>query len=307
MDQSADVTEALSTFLRTSTFARDGAVMTDLDGTAIHQQEGRIFIPDPVSHGLKHLNDLGRPVILNSLRFPLNVIRTFGREWYSITNAALPLVSLNGGILGHLVQTAAGEIGYEEIAAFPLASTEVDEVMEGVRGLRAAEVDELLLFYYPRDWTQGEIIWTPVADRIDAVRDKYRSASTVFSGSVELLHERLRAGEICMIFLLVEIPQDRKMAFQHAKPSSFLTRKGVDKLSGAAEITSQLGLDLAQSVGCGDTPMDSFLKGVGLSVHVGPMDLEYHGLIETIKVPDSFALGDMLFRLADLQRRIPSG
>ena len=95
------------------------------------------------------------------------------------------------------------------------------------------------------------------------------------------------------------------MAFQHAKRSSFVTRKGVDKLSGASEITARLGIDLAQSVGAGDTPMDSFLKGVGLSVHVGPMDLEYHGLIETIKVPDSFALGNMLFQLADLQRRSP--
>src|SRR4051812_36534682 len=90
----------LQSFLDGSRFARDGAVVTDLDGTAIHEFEGRAIIPDPVSHGLKRLNDLGRPVILNSLRFPLNVIRTFGREWYGITNAPLPLVSLNGGIMG---------------------------------------------------------------------------------------------------------------------------------------------------------------------------------------------------------------
>ena len=151
--------------------------MTDLDGTAVHEFEGRIVIPDPVSHGLKHLRDLGRPVILNSLRFPLNVIRTFGREWYSITNAPLPLVSLNGGLTGYLVETAAGEIAFEEIDAFPLLASEIDEVLVGIEGLVAGGIDDLLLFFYPRDWTQGELIWTPVADRVPEVEGKYRSAS----------------------------------------------------------------------------------------------------------------------------------
>jgi hypothetical protein len=75
-----DISPALRDFVAESRFAEAGGIMTDLDGTAVHEFEGRIVIPDPVSHGLKHLRDLGRPVILNSLRFPLNVIRTFGRD-----------------------------------------------------------------------------------------------------------------------------------------------------------------------------------------------------------------------------------
>ena len=110
----------LKAFVAEADFVGSGAIVTDLDGTAVHEFEGRIAIPDSVSHALKHLNDLGRPVILNTLRFPLNVIRTFGREWYAITNAPLPLVSLNGGIVGYLREDAAENIVYEEIAAFPI-------------------------------------------------------------------------------------------------------------------------------------------------------------------------------------------
>ncbi len=107
-----------------------------------------------------------------------------------------------------------------------------------------------------------------------------------------------------MIFLLIEVEQDRQMAYQHAKRSNFVTRRGIDKLSGAQEITARLGLDLAHSVGAGDTPMDSFLKGVGLAVQVGSTDLEFHGLQQTIRIANSLELGELLFRLADLQRGI---
>jgi hypothetical protein len=30
---------------------------------------------------------MGRPVVLNSLRFPLSVMRTLGKEWLAIANA----------------------------------------------------------------------------------------------------------------------------------------------------------------------------------------------------------------------------
>jgi len=111
--------------------AASPAEPADLDGTAVHEFEGRIAIPDSVSHALKHLNDLGRPVILNTLRFPSNVIRTFGREWYAITNAPLPLVLLNGGNVGYLREDAAENIVYEEIAAFPLEEHEIDRSAGG--------------------------------------------------------------------------------------------------------------------------------------------------------------------------------
>ena len=76
----------------------------------------------------------------------------------------------------------------------------------------------------------------------------------------------------------------------------------VDKLNGAERLAGLLGFDLAQSVGAGDTPMDSFLRGCGLAVQVGPLDLEHKGRTATVKVPDPAALGEVLRRLATLQQ-----
>jgi hydroxymethylpyrimidine pyrophosphatase-like HAD family hydrolase len=292
--------QALRDFIKASRFAHEGAVVTDLDGTAVLEFEDRIVIPDAVSHSLKRLRDHGRPVILNSLRFPLNVIRTFGREWYAISDAPLPLVSLNGGIIGHLVEWREGEVTFEEIEAFPLTAAEIDEVLVGVRGLVAGGIDDLVLFYYPRDWTQGELIWTPAMDKVPEVRIKYLSATHVMSSSVEALRDELHALDICMIFLLINAEEDQLMAYQHAKRSNFVTHKHIDKLSGLEELARHLGLDLAHAVGAGDTPMDSFLKGVGLAVHVGELGLEYKGLMGTVKVRDSLELGGLFTRLADL-------
>lgn len=294
------IDHTLQDFLKTSRFAHEGAVITDLDGTAVHEFEGRIMIPDEVSHGLKHLRDHGRPVILNSLRFPLNVIRTFGREWYAITNEPLPLVSLNGGLMGSLFETQGGEIAFEEIHAFPLTDAEIDEVMIGVQGLADGGISDLLLFYYPRDWTLGEFIWTPAPEKVEEVKAKYLSATGVNSSSVERLRDELHAQDICMIFLLINAEEDRLMAYQHAKRSNFITHTGIDKLSGLEALAGYLGLDLAHALGAGDTPMDSFLKGVGLAVHVGNLDLEYKGLLGTVKVRDSLELGSLLSRLAEL-------
>ena len=299
----AEVEDALMAFVDGSAFAASGAVVTDLDGTAVLEHEGRVFVAPEVESGLKHLRDLGRPVAINSLRFPLNVVRTFGRAWAAITDAPLPLVSLNGAVTGHLVHSRGDAVVFEELDALPLAPAEIEEVLVGVRGLVEGGLTELLLFHYPRDWTAGEVIWTPDPARADAARAKYRSASEVFSGGLAELRDRLLEREVCMIFLLVEAPQDRLMAYQHARPSSFVTHAGVDKLAGAERLAAALGFDLAQSVGAGDTPMDSFLKGCGLAVHVGPLDLEHRGLAGTVKVPDSPALGEVLQRLAALQDR----
>lgn len=300
---SEELDRALRTFVSESRFSGTGAVMTDLDGTAVHEFEGRVVIPDPVSHGLKHLNDLGRPVILNSLRFPLNVINTFGREWYSITNAPLPLVSLNGGLIGYLVELRNGAIAFEEIDAFTLDAGEIDELLTGIEGLVAGGIDDLVLFRYPRDWTLGELIWTPSPSRVDELRAKYVSANSITSSPVAGLRSLLHAEPLCLLFLLVNAEEDRLMAYQHAKRSSFVTHRGVDKLSGAKALTERLGIDLTHSVGAGDTPMDNFLKGVGLAVQVGRLPLEYKGLRQTVRVDNSFELGAVLFRLAELQRK----
>ncbi|MFL1463532.1 HAD family hydrolase [Roseococcus sp. DSY-14] len=289
--------DILAEFLRASRFREAGAVITDLDGTALDEREGRLRVEPSVALGLKRLAEQGRPVALNTLRFPLNVIRTFGRAWAEITEEPLPLVSLNGAVAGHLVH--AGEsVVFEELDAVPLGGGEVEEVLAGIRGLRGNGVDDLLVFAYPRDWTAGEEIWAPDAARADAARAKYRSASEVWTGEVAELEGRLHARDHCMVFLLVEIPEDRRMAFQHARPSSFVTHGGVDKLDGARRLAARLGFALEDSVGCGDTPMDSFLAGCGLAVQVGPQALEHKGVHATLRVPAPRDMGTVLDRLA---------
>ena len=302
---SLEVDELLKQFVRKSRFAATGGVITDLDGTAVHEEQGRIYIPEPVEFGLKKIYQLGQPVVLNSLRFPLSVMRTFGKEWLAIANAPIPVVSMNGSQLGFVTRDEKDELCFEEITAFPLAATEIDEVLEGVQGLLDGDVREILLFYYPRDWRMGEIIWTPVAEKVIHVKEKYRSASSVTAVEFAKLREQLHAEDICMIFLLIERPADDLMAYQHSKPSSFFTRKGVDKLYGSQQIARKLGFDLAHSIGAGDTPMDSFLSGVGLAVQVGNFNLEFKGLQATIKLRNSFELGDFLFRLAELRQELP--
>lgn len=297
-----EIDDRLRAFLRQSRFTTRGAVVTDLDGTAVHEHRGRVYIPEPVEFGLKRLHDLGRPLVLNSLRFPLSVLRTFGREWYSIKNAPIPTVSLNGSLIGYVTKTGEDEMAFEEIDAFPLAVEEIDEVLEGVEGLLDGGIKDILVFYYPRDWRVGEVIWTPVPDRVMHVKEKYLSASSVTAVEFAKLREQVVAEEICMIFLLVEVAEDQLMAYQHTKRSSFFTRKGVDKLYGTRRIAAHLGVELADSMGAGDTELDSFLGGVGLAVIVGNLDLEFKGLLETVKIRDSFELGDLLFRLAELQR-----
>jgi hydroxymethylpyrimidine pyrophosphatase-like HAD family hydrolase len=291
--------EKLESFFQHSSFAERGGVVTDLDGTAVHEDQGKIYIPQPVEFGLKRLYDLGRPLILNSLRFPLSVIRTFGREWYAISNAPLPIVTLNGGLLGY-VTSNEDELAFEEIAAFPLTHQEIDETLEGVRGLLQGDVKDILVFYYPRDWRIGEVIWTPVPEKVLEVKEKYKSASSVTAVELGKLREQMFAEDICMIFLLIDVPEDRLMAYQHTKRSNFITHQNVDKLFGAQNIARHVGIDLEQSLGAGDTELDSFLKGVGLAVIVGNADLKFTGLVETIKIKDSFAFGDLLFRTAEL-------
>jgi hypothetical protein len=299
MDLDQTVTESLQSFVKESDFARTGAVMTDLDGTALHEEAGRIYIPKPVEFGFKALHDLGRPFVLNTLRFPLSVLRTFGRDWYSISNSPIPAITLNGSMLG-LVTTAGDEMAFEEIAAFPLAAGEIDSVVDMAGELIAGDLKNLLLFYYPRDWPMGEIIWTPTADKVIAVKEKYTSASSVTAVEMEKLRKQLHDEEICMIFLLVEATHEQLMAYQHTSPSSFFTADRVDKLWGARQLARLLNFDLEQSLGAGDTEMDKFLNGVGMAVIVGPLQLEYKGLRSTLRLKDSFELGDALFQLAGM-------
>jgi hydroxymethylpyrimidine pyrophosphatase-like HAD family hydrolase len=148
----------------------------------------------------------------------------------------------------------------------------------------------------------GEIIWTPVAENVLCIKQKYVSASSVTAVEFDKLCDQLAAEEVCMIFLLIDLPEDQLMAYQHTKRSNFFTHKGVDKLFGAKCIAAKLGIDLDQSIGAGDTELDSFLSGVGLAILVGTNNLDFKGIMHTIKITDAFQFGALLYRLAELQR-----
>lgn len=294
----------LEDFFNNSRFSTNGGVVTDLDGTAVHEFNGKIVIHTSVELGLKKMHHLGRPIIINTLRFPLSVIRTFGKEWYTISNAPIPVILLNGSQLGYVVQTQAGGFEFEQVQSFPLTNREIDEALNGVRRLLAGKVTDLVIFYYPEDWKMGEIIWTPVPKKIPLLQQKYQSASSVISTSFEELKRMMFSQPVCMIFLLIELETDKLMAYQHTRRSNFITRKNVDKLFGTERMAGHLGIDLYHSIGAGDSEMDSFLNGVGLSVHVGNRNLKFKGISQTMKLPGYAEFGDLLFRFADMQQAV---
>lgn len=283
-------------------FSEQGAVFTDLDGTAVYEQGGKTFVADEVSHALKALNDLGRPVLLNTLRFPLNVIRTFGRAWSAITSAPLPLISLNGSIIGHLVPGETGAPTFHELDSFPIPSDHLEDAIRALDQLLHDGIDDIVVFHYGRDWTQGETVWTPKTDRVEPLTAKYRSASTVWTTSLERLFATWLSEHCVMLSILIDIPQDRRMAYQQVNPNRFITAPGVDKLFGAQKAAALFGIPLEHAVGAGDSPMDSFLRGVGLALHVGPMSIEHRGLQTTIRLRDQAELGVALQTLASFGR-----
>lgn len=300
MALNAEVEAKLQQFIQQTSFADSGVVVTDLDGTAVHEYQGKIVIPKEVELGLMRHYERGRPLILNSLRFPLSVIRTFGQEWYKLSNAPIPTVTLNGSLVGFVKKNEESELMFEEAAAFPLTKEEILEALEGVEGLLNGGIKNVLVFYYPRDWRIGEVIWTPVPENVLPVKEKFRSASAVTAVEFPKLQEQMLAEEICMIFLLIDAPEDQLMAYQHTKQSNFITHKGVDKLFGARAMSELLNCDLRDSMGAGDAELDTFLSGVGLALIVGPQQLSFRGLIDTIKLNDSAELGALLFRASEL-------
>ena len=300
MALSAEADAKLQKFMHESSFATSGVVVTDLDGTAVHEDHGRIVIPKEVELGLMRHYERGRPLILNSLRFPLSVIRTFGQDWYKLSNAPIPTVTLNGSLMGFVKKNEQSELMFEEAAAFPLTKDEIVGALKGVKNILDGGIKNVLVFYYPRDWRIGEVIWTPVPENVDHVKEKYRSASAVTAVEFHKLLDQMLAEEICMIFLLIDVPQDQLMAYQHTKRSNFITHKGVDKLFGARVMSDYFKSDLRDSLGAGDTELDSFLAGVGLAIVVGNNQLKFNGLIDTIKLNNSTELGSLLFRAAEL-------
>ena len=148
MSLSLSVENAIGDFAHRSGFTEHGGVVIDLDGTAVHEENGRTVIPRPVELGLKALYDRGRPVVLNSLRFPLSVMRTFGKEWLAISNSPIPIVSMNGSQVGYVRRDKKDELCFEEIVAFPLTSNEIDAVIKSYeRAIDSRDISEMKRAY----------------------------------------------------------------------------------------------------------------------------------------------------------------
>jgi hydroxymethylpyrimidine pyrophosphatase-like HAD family hydrolase len=287
----------LEKFLSEGKFSQAGAVVTDLDGTVVHERNGRTVIHSNVEGPLKNLYELGRPVILNTLRFPLSVIRSLGNEWYDLARKAIPVILLNGSQLGFISRVNEGLV-FEQLHAETLKQEEIVTVIRSIDRFLKAGITDFLLFYYPVDWRCGEILWTPRPERIPRLEAKYRSASSVVSGSLEELEAQLSQHLICMIFLLIEATEDKLMAYQHTKKNNFITHSGVDKASGTRKMAELLDVDLEHSVGAGDSEMDNFLKETGFSIQVGPQEVRYKGKKQTVHVTDYESLGELFLKLS---------
>ena len=133
---------------------------------------------------------------------------------------------------------------FEEVQAFPLERGEIDEVLTGVRGLLENGIDDLLVFSMREIGRSERRSGRLRQESSSHLQDKYRSASSIVSSNVNDLRDLLMRQDICMIFMLVEAPEDRLMAYQHVKRSSFVTRQGIDKLFGARVAAERLGVDL---------------------------------------------------------------
>jgi hydroxymethylpyrimidine pyrophosphatase-like HAD family hydrolase len=290
--------ESLREFVETSDRAK-AFLALDLDGTALLEDHGKVFISSSVEKGVKALHDLKIPVVLNTLRFPLSVITTVGDAWYHIADLPILTVLLNGSVLGY-IKCTKGDLHYEEIAAFPMSRGEIRAVLDGIVQLTRAGIDDVLFFYYSRDWKEGETLWTPRPERVAGLRKKYVSASRVTSDSVERLAEELLRREVCMASLFVDRPEDTLMAYQHSKRNSFFTARGVNKASGLRAVAERLKLSSEHALGAGDTEMDTFLSEVGFAVIVGKSKLPFQGRKQTTRVATPLELGELITAYAEL-------
>ncbi len=286
--------EKLKDFIRTSSFLKNGAFMTDLDGTALVETRGRVLIPDQMKEGVRALHEIGRPVIINTLRFPLSVMRTVGLDWYDIANAPIPTVLLNGAILGHITRAKIGILEYEELAAFPLAEAEIDKAIDTIEPMVQGGLDDLAVFYYPRDWIRGERIWAPTKARLPALRAKYISSSEIFTCPLDDLRDIVKRSEACAMFIVIRESDDKLMAYQHTSKKGFYTSAGVDKLSGAETIAKKLNISLTDSIGAGDAEFDNFLSLIGFSLCVGNSNLPFNGKYGSMRLQSSIELGEIL-------------
>jgi hydroxymethylpyrimidine pyrophosphatase-like HAD family hydrolase len=290
--------EPLKKFARSSDSSKTFLAL-DLDGTALLEDHGKVFISSSVEKGVKAIHDLKIPVVLNTLRFPLSVITTVGQAWYQIADVPILTVLLNGSVLGY-IKCEDDELHYEEIAAYPLSPDEIKAILDGIIQLEKGGIDDVLLFFYSRNWKEGETLWAANPGRVPALKKKYVSASRVISGSLEHLAEELLRREICMASLFIDRPADTLMAYQHSRRNNFFTAKGVNKSSGIHQIATKLNLAAADALGAGDTEMDTFLSEVGFAVIVGGAKLSFRGKKGTTRVETPLELGDLILAYAGL-------
>lgn len=288
-----------------SQFSSRGGVILDLDGTALHEYQGVVRVPESIKTGLQAIHALHRPIILNTLRFPLSIIRTIGSEWLAINHVPIPVICLNGSVTGYIqrISEDSDDIQFEEILSHPLTEQEIDQMLDSVEKLLSAGLTEISLFYYPRDWKFGELIWTPNPEEIPRLDKKYTSCSAVVSTDLIKLRSEFKRLEVCMIFLLVNAEGDQLMAYQHTHKHSYFTHDAIDKKSGALQIAQHLNISLEDSIGAGDTELDTFLESVGLALQI-KKKLPYQGRYATLEIEGAAQLGEFLATTAQLLTNI---
>ncbi|GLU51210.1 HAD hydrolase family protein [Dyadobacter frigoris] len=273
-----------------------GGLITDLDGTLIRQDGGRYFMPDPVSTGLQGIYNTNCPVVINSIRFPLSVINTFAKQWFSISKVSVPLVTLNGSQTGYIHKDKKGGFTFEEVESFPLGQKELASFISDLENITEGG-GNALAFYYPRDWKKGEIIWTADPDKVAETKQKYKSASHVHAGDIKSLDQHLGNEDISMIFLL-DLREDSGIPARHSDHKDFYTAKNVNKSSGAKNMVKHLDRQIHHFIGAGDTPMDVFLKEVGLALKVGRMDLGFECKSPVVQIDHIEDIGDVFNEIA---------
>lgn len=278
-------------------FRQFGGLMTDLDGTIVQHQDGNYFILQEVQAGLNDLYRVNCPIILNTIRFPISIIKTFAAVLYPIAQNPIPVISLNGSQWGYISQGKDKEFSFTEAGAQPLKPIEIKSFMADIQLLVQNRVPNIAAFYYPRDWTKGEIIWSAEEDRVAEMTKTYKSASGVYSSSLAVLEKNLADEEISMIFLLVKKDLIEGTHLQR-NLKDFYTTAGANKLAGAHAFVNQLGRNLEHFIGAGDTPMDVFLKETGAVIKVGNLSLDFDCQATVLLVKTVSEMGDVFTQIA---------
>ena len=282
----------LRRFVAGTPFATHGALITDLDGTLLHDCGTHYGLPEAVAQGLKAIRAAGLPVVVNTLRPPA-ALRHFGQEWQRrVCAAPLPAVLLNGSLLGRMHPGSDGAPRFEALEAFPLEAEDVARALHRADMLRCTAPGRLAVAYYPRDWRQGEIVWTPAPASAAAVAG-LSGESRTWAGTLAELKAALLAQDTCMVRVA-----DGATAHAIARGECY-TRQGIDKLHGARRMAQWLGLRLEDALGAGNGSMDGFLRGVGLAVHVG-RPLEFEGKTGTVVVAGGAEFGALLAGVAGM-------